>query len=294
MDSVMGMSIEELTARSDETLERLADLRTRLEAQKQFEANLPPRTPDLTWEGPERRMVVRLAVAVDQCKADLCNLHAAMVVSIARKWAGGRQDLVEEYLQAGRLGLLQAIDSYKVGAGKFSSWAYKHIVRQVAEARNDAADTPLSAWDRKIEPRIRRAQRAVLAANPQANELGPEVMEACKDAIADGVSERTVVSILTATRMAGLDVSAPLGTPSHDQAVEEAQLVEQIREAAEGLDDECRIALVMRLGLDGEHEATWDEIADRIGFGAGTARLRFEEAVSTIRGRMTRTPAGFF
>lgn len=288
------MSIEELTARSDETLVRLADLRARLEAQERFEADLPVREADPDYEGPERRMIVRLAVAVDQCKADLCNLHTALVVSVARKWAGGRQDLVEEYIQAGRLGLLEAIDSYQIGAGKFSSWAYKNIVRVVAEARNDAADTPLSAWDRKIEPRIRRAQRAVLDANPLADELGPEVMEACKDAIADGVSDRTITAILTATRMAGLDVSTPVGTPSHDEDVEAAQLLEQIKEAAEGLDDECRIALVMRLGLDGEHEATWNEIADRIGLGAGTARLRYEEAVATIRGRMSKTPAGLF
>ena len=288
------MSIEELTARSDETLQRLADLRARLEAQREYEANLPPRSEITDFQGPERRMVVRLAVAVDQCKADLCSLHTALVVSIARKWAGGRQDLMEEYVQAGRLGLLEAIDSYQIGAGKFSSWAYKNIVRVVAEARNNAADTPLSAWDRKIEPRIRRAQRAVLDANPLAAELGPEVMKACKDSIADGVSERTITAILTATRMSGLDVSAPLGTPSHDEDVESAQLLEQIQEAAEGLDDECRIALVMRLGLDGGHEATWHEIADRIGLATGTARLRYEEAVDTIRKRMSRTPAGLF
>ena len=288
------MSVEELTARSDETLARLADLRARLEAQERFEANMPVRHPDPSYEGPERRMIVRLAVAVDQCKADLCNLHTPLVISVANKWAGGRRDLMEEYIQAGRLGLLEAIDSYEIGAGKFSSWAQLHITRLVSEARDNAADTPLSTWDRKIEPRIRRAQRTVLEANPHANELGPEVMAACKEAIPDGVSERTIVAILTATRMAGLDVSAPISTPSHDEAVEAAQLLELIKEAAEELDDECRIALVMRLGLDGDHEATWNEIADRMGLGPGAARLRYDEAVATIRGRMRKTPAGLF
>ena len=292
--SSLRMSNAQIVATSDALLARLSVLRERRDAQIAFESDLPPRTARIDHDAPERRILARLNAAIDDVRADLCNLHTPMVKSLARRWCGNRRDLVEECTQAGRVGLLEAIDTYDASQGTFSTWAWRLIQRAVALAKHDASDTPLTKRELKIETQIRRTQREYLAANPQADPVGSGVIRACRQAIKEGIAEATVLKILTATRHADLDACAPVGVPCHSEAVIDGELFSTAVAAINLLDEEMHTAVVMRLGLDGTPRATWNEIGDRIGRCSQTAKGRYEEGLDTVRSLMDRTPPSMF
>lgn len=284
---------EELEAQTAWYFRRIAQVQERLDAVLAHEHDLPERTAT-AHDGPERRAVPRLRATLDDLRAGLVDLHTPLVRHVAKGWSGGRREHLEDLMAAGTMGLLEAVDTFECDRGKFSSWAFKLIRRRIAEAKHTSSDTPLSQWNQKIRPRLVRAQQAVLAENPKAEPLGPEVVAACQEALPDGIAAATVIRVLSASRHADLGACAEPSVEDDLGSIEDVEVLDRIASQMISLDEEQRLAIALRLGFTEEGPLTWEEIGDRIGRCARTARDRYDSGIDTVRGMLDATPAGMF
>jgi len=165
----------------------------------------------------------------------------------------------EDFQGAAILGLMNSINTFDPGKGRFGSWAYKRIQREVLRAVRDADFANMNHGDFERRPDVLRAY-AKLAAAGEGH--APTYAQVAAEA---GVTVELVTRVLSAPHLdslhahIGADGDTELGDlipdrgPSIDSQVIGAMDVASLIEHGLGaLDSREHYVLARRFGLDGE------------------------------------------
>jgi RNA polymerase sigma factor (sigma-70 family) len=229
-------------------------------------------------------------------KERIIETNMGLVVSYAAKFfKQASSEQAEDYIAAGVVGLLQAIYTYDPEKGKFSSWAYKPIKREIQAAIR---------WDEFPEHSERQftTRHAVLKAKRELEEMNPGAV-----LTEEQIAERADVGIEHAAdilrKQASLSTNAeaiqeqltkiPFPSPISDDYTEleiDRLWLEYLKEATAMVPIDELVVLLRHEGLDGWPGETFEEIGRWLGKGRETVRRLDAQARRRIEDNGYRVP----
>lgn len=246
---------------------------------------------ELDKMGESRLITKRLNRAMrelDEITATIVDANYGLVCAYVSRFTknashADRQD----YEAAGRVGLLRAIDNYDHTRGRFSSWCYKPIQREVLKEVHRAEFGTLRPVDFERRPHVLRAQQALNA----SMEERPTVEDI---AALTGYTPEQVAAVLDAASVDSLqrpvgDDGAVMGDlladPTGDFAddLTSMQFVEAL--GAYGipcLSEREVMVLVRRFGLDSEPAENLASIGDLLGLSREAIRQIETRAIAKV------------
>lgn len=232
----------------------------------------------------------RAATRVDQLTAEIMLANSGLVASEVRRFTQVMDtDKASELEAAGRVGLMWAVRNYDPSKGKFASWAYKPIKREVLRAVRDADFNNLTHGDFERRPSVVRAYRRLTEHNPH---YAPSHAEVSAES---GQPVEVVARILDAPRMESLD--APAGadfTATVGDTVPDPELGVEQQVAARMLDAGVEVGLRVldpreyfvvsrRFGLDGEPPARLVTLGEHLGLSREAVRQIEAKALAKLQ-----------
>src|SRR5918992_3802153 len=194
------------------------------------------------------------------------SMHVKILNHIVRRYASSSDEPYEDLLQVGYVGMMKAINGYRLGSeAKFSSYAYAMIEGEIKHYLRDAALVKRPRWARSLHAKVSEATSrltAELGRPPLIEEVAGEV-----NITPEGVSELmklfcdTDVLSLEAGEDEEVDVSAikSLQYETFSLPVEDRILIEQALESLSELQrkvvylffykDLCQTEIGRKLGL---------------------------------------------
>lgn len=165
----------------------------------------------------------------------------------------------EDFQGAALLGLMTSIDTFDPAKGKFGSWAYKRIQREVLRAVRDADYKSMNHGDFERRPDILRAYAQLAGPNDERTPSFEEV------AAAANCTVDLVRRVLAAPRLdsihaaVGADGETELGellpdnaVPIDDQVLTQMDIAALVQFGLSALEPREHYVLARRFGLDGE------------------------------------------
>jgi len=197
--------------------------------------------------------------AVDVVTEQIVEFNRGLVRAYCGRFTStsSRSD-AEDFMSAGMLGLMRAIDTYDPAQGKFSSWAFPPIRREVLRAVRQADHPTVNTSDFERRPEILKAYRTLKGSDEQPDPTHEEV------AAVVGARPDQVARVLHPVTLESADRSSGtrqgLEHVASDAVGPDAQVVSALTVRAlwahglGALDDRERYVLCRRFGLDGEPE----------------------------------------
>jgi RNA polymerase sigma factor (sigma-70 family) len=197
-------------------------------------------------------------IEFDAVTNDIYELNRPLVASIVKRYTRmASQDLADEYEANAWVGMAKAVENFDPEKGKFSSWAWRPINREVTRAvRQNEFSLPPA--DFEARPRVLVAVRRLteeLGRTPSYAEVS-EASEVNEDSVRRIMDHRATTSL---NRPVGDEEGVELAdlivddTPDPFDQIEVRRALAAVEEhAMPVLTDRERMVVVRRFGLDGE------------------------------------------
>ena len=194
----------------------------------------------------------------------LVEMHLPLVRHLARRYAE-RGEPMEDVIQAGTIGLIQAVDRFEPDRGlAFSTYAVPTVVGAIRRHFRDAT------WSMKVPRRVQELRGKIDAAHDSlTQDLGrsPTVAEIAERASVDAQDVLDSLELSRVREMTQIDAVAPDGAPLADRLGDlDASLAgvddaETVKKLLASLPDQERLVVTMRF-FDGMSQS---EIANEVG-----------------------------
>lgn len=266
---------------------RLAHTRRDIKARVDELAQLEP----AARTAAQRRELGRLARDLDRVTAQMVEANYGLVRKYARRFSGqASQRDVEEYEQAGALGLMAAIDSFDPDAGLFSPWAWRYIQREVLQMVRAVDHPNMNMTDFEVQHKVRAAVREQEERNPD------QPIDRAAAAHAANVTVQQVNRVLDKHILVSAD--APVGEgadatvgdfivqPEADVADEVIAHISQEaleRHALPLLKAQELYVLLRYLGMDAEPAEGYQAIGESLGLSREAVRQAYLRAMAKLK-----------
>ena len=263
------------------------ELKAELEEIEQVEDDRKGRLPNALRD--RRR---RLNLDLETVTWDIFEFNKGLVRSYVKKFTSNTSyEDSQDFMSAGSVGLMRAIDSFRVDQGRFGHWAYKPIQREVLRAVRDADYENMNPWDFEKRPDILRAQKELVV------ESGKEDFHPTLGAVAikAGVTLKQADRVLNAPKLDS--IHAPVGDEgdatvgdmiiSSDIDLSDSVVSKLEVEALEAFGLSCldrreQFVLARRFGLDCEPEQRLSAIGDMLGLSREAVRQVESKALAKL------------
>ncbi len=248
-------------------------------------------SPTLTPE-EERELIIRAQKGDKEAIEKLIYSHLKFVVSIARHYQGYGVPLAD-LINEGNLGLLRALKRFDPNRKvRFLSYAIWWIRQAIMKALNEQSRLiKISGEQRAKMKRIREAQIDLLqekGVEPTFDEIAEELgipTEEVKKSYSLITSEVSLDSPVYPDneKQTLVDIVNQDALPSPEEAYEEVELVERLKEAMKDLRPRDKMILEMYYGLDDGRPKTLEEIGKKLGISRERVRQLKERALRTLK-----------
>ncbi len=248
-------------------------------------------SPTLTPE-EERELIIRAQKGDKEAIEKLIYSHLKFVVSIARHYQGYGVPLAD-LINEGNLGLLRALKRFDPNRKvRFLSYAIWWIRQAIMKALNEQSRLiKISGEQRAKMKKIREAQIDLLqekGVEPTFEEIAEEIglpLEEVKKSYNMITSEVSLDSPVYPDneKQTLVDIVNQDALPSPEEAYEEVELVERLKEAMKDLRPRDKLILEMYYGLDDGRPKTLEEIGKQLGISRERVRQLKERALKTLK-----------
>jgi DNA-directed RNA polymerase sigma subunit (sigma70/sigma32) len=232
--------------------------------------------------------------SLEDVTREIVEVNAGLVYEYVGKFTGASTtEHAEEYESAGMEGLVEAVDTFEVSKGNFSSWAFLAIRRAVLRAVRESEHAALSARDFD-------SRKPVLQAFAQLRQSsGDRTPSAADVAKAAGVSTEQVRRILS---MDGIDETwgkklaarpsvSEFSGPPLDPAAVDAAWSDLLWSKLRDVPVQEILVFCRHEGLDGWPPESFDEIGRWLGIGRERARRACGRVEAAIKVQGFEYPA---
>jgi len=231
----------------------------------------------------------RVAAGDDDARKQMVAANLRLVVHWARRYQDRGVDL-GDLVQEGTFGLLRAVEKFDWERGfrfsTYATWWIRQALQRAVQQHGRTIRIPLEVGE--------RLQRLDAITAELAGQLGRQPTEEELTEVTGMTAEerRALEDVARVTasldQPAAVDSSTSLGelvAPDDDnwaERVDQAMVLDRIREAVDRLPDLQRDVLRLRFGFDGDSPASLQTTAERLGVGVRRVRRAEEEALATL------------
>ena len=219
-----------------------------------------------------------------------------LVVHMAKNFAGPRAPLAD-LIQAGNIGLLEAVDRFDPDHGaRFSVyagiWIARCILREIPTLTQSVKVSDHHSERKRLLTAAVEHLTQQLARMPTILEISQRI-EMDEQKVHDALTADPKVVDLDAPRKAGEGRSLAESLPAEDQEAPQdvtirKDLLRKLQGMLASLEPRLRSVLRLRHGLEGERPHTLQEIGRQLGVSAERVRQIEGEATTLLRLRLTR------
>lgn len=238
----------------------------------------------------ESRKLNSLKSKLDAADTALIELNYGLVLTYVKKFTANttREDS-RDFEGAAVVGLMRAIATYDPAKGKFSTWAYKPIQREVLKAVRDADYPNMNPGDFEKRPEILRAKAELQAGDDSYDPSAEEIAVLAHTTVEQVKRVLDAPALESLSKPVGEEGETHLGDLLEDpgQALEDAVMAQRDIEDLERfglscLDERELFVIVRRYGLDCEPEQRLSAIGSLLGLSREAVRQVEAKALSKL------------